>query len=277
MQIIRPKIESLREPIGVDEQRPRFSWQLRAPSRMKAQSAYRILVYAGEKLMWDSGKVVSQASSQIEYMGDALKPRTRYRWNVRVWDERGIDIGVSRDAFFETGLMGRWRARWVSCPKIYESGKPLGVATFVKSFTVRDDVESARLYVSALGAYSFELNGMRAHDTRLAPGPTSAHKRVRYQAYDATPFLKKGENEIRAAVSGGWYTGEYADSLCAEKCGKYRALIAQLHIRYKDGEEETVLTDSHWKVECEGKYRMADLVMGVHYDATAEAETPVNV
>ena len=78
MQIIRPKIESLREPIGVDEQRPRFSWQLRAPSRMKAQSAYRILVYAGEKLMWDSGKVVSQASSQIEYMGDALKPRTRY-------------------------------------------------------------------------------------------------------------------------------------------------------------------------------------------------------
>ena len=91
MQIVRPRLEALREPMGVDEPRPRFSWQLRSQERSAAQSAYRIEVHAGDTLVWDSGKVVSRQNSQVEYAGAPLKPRTHYWWRVRVWDERGLD------------------------------------------------------------------------------------------------------------------------------------------------------------------------------------------
>ena len=69
MQIVRPRLEALREPMGVDEPRPRFSWQLRSQERSAAQSAYRIEVHAGDTLVWDSGKVVSRQNSQVEYAG----------------------------------------------------------------------------------------------------------------------------------------------------------------------------------------------------------------
>lgn len=276
MQIVRPRLEALREPMGVDEPRPRFSWQLRSQERSAAQSAYRIEVHAGDTLVWDSGKVVSRQNSQVEYAGAPLKPRTHYWWRVRVWDERGLDAGASRIAHFETGLMGKWRARWIAHPKQYEPGKPLGVVRFSRAFEVKEPVESARLYVSALGVYAVSLNGARAHDARLCPGPTSTKRRVHYQAFDVTKFLREGNNEICADVAGGWYTGAYAHALCAEKCGPRQALIAQLYIRYTSGEEDAILTDSHWQADASGPYRMADLAMGVWYDSTIAPKNPVN-
>ena len=276
MQIVRPRLEALREPMGVDEPRPRFSWQLRSQERSAAQSAYRIEVHAGDTLVWDSGKVVSRQNSQVEYAGAPLKPRTHYWWRVRVWDERGLDAGASRIAHFETGLMGKWRACWIAHPKQYEPGKPLGVVRFSRAFEVKEPVESARLYVSALGVYAVSLNGARAHDARLCPGPTSTKRRVHYQAFDVTKFLREGNNEICADVAGGWYTGAYAHALCAEKCGPRQALIAQLYIRYTSGEEDAILTDSHWQADASGPYRMADLAMGVWYDSTIAPKNPVN-
>ena len=61
------------QPMGIDVAKPRLSWMLESAQRGAKQSAYQILVAsAPEKLakgqgdLWDSGKVASDRSTQID-------------------------------------------------------------------------------------------------------------------------------------------------------------------------------------------------------------------
>ncbi len=73
-----------------------------------------------------------------------------------------------------------------------------------KDFTLANAIKSARLTITALGAYQAFLNGKPiAPQTLLNPGWTDFHKRVLYQTYDVTAMLSNGDNTI-AAVLGGW-------------------------------------------------------------------------
>src|SRR6187549_1357032 len=70
------RCEYLVDPLGVESPRPRLSWELTDHSRGAAQGAYRILVASSRSNLdadrgdvWDSGKVDSDATSQIEYAG----------------------------------------------------------------------------------------------------------------------------------------------------------------------------------------------------------------
>ena len=110
--------ESRVNPLGLDEPQPRFSWQMTS-SESAVQSAYRIQVFqeAGETPIWDSGRVNERSSILVPYDGPALRPRTRYRWRVRVWDQKGRDSGYSEQAFWETGLMRcGFLADWITNP-----------------------------------------------------------------------------------------------------------------------------------------------------------------
>src|SRR5258708_12159640 len=93
--------------------------------RGAGQSAYEIRVAMGEdaprgaqSLVWDSGKIDSRQSIFVSYGGPGLQSRTRYFWQIRVWDERGLDLGWSRGADWEMGLLSPadWRAPLVSPP-----------------------------------------------------------------------------------------------------------------------------------------------------------------
>ena len=77
--------EYLTNPIGIDEPFPRFSWKLESDRKNVLQTAYEIKVEG----MWESGKTESRESVNIVYSGAPLKPFTRYRWAVRVWDNQG--------------------------------------------------------------------------------------------------------------------------------------------------------------------------------------------
>src|SRR5882757_3999318 len=62
-----------------------------------------------------------------------------------------------------------------------------------KDFALGSGIRSARLTVTALGAYEAWLNGKRvAPQTLLAPGFTDFRKRALYQTYDVTPMLSSG-------------------------------------------------------------------------------------
>lgn len=116
------KVEYTKMPLGIDVEKPRFSWQMKvrqAAARGYAQTAYRITV-ADElgRTVWDSGKTDSGISLNVEYAGLALQPATRYLWNLTVWDQKGKQ--ASGASWFETGLMLRedigheWSgARWI--------------------------------------------------------------------------------------------------------------------------------------------------------------------
>lgn len=67
-------------PLGIDVLRPRLSWVLEHSERGHTQSAYQILVASSrENLLndrgdiWDSGKVDSDRSVNVEYEGKPLE------------------------------------------------------------------------------------------------------------------------------------------------------------------------------------------------------------
>src|ERR1043165_8432520 len=79
-------------PLGVHDANPRLSWRLATGDRRGArQTAYRIIVSStrhGSGNLWDSGRVRSDATTQIVYHGKSLASRQRAWWRVEVWDEK---------------------------------------------------------------------------------------------------------------------------------------------------------------------------------------------
>ena len=94
-------------PLGIDVQKPRFSWQMLAPKgeRGCVQTAFRIQVKDDKgALVWDSGKRKSASSLNIAYGGSPLKPATYYEWTLSVWNNKEGGAYEKRSSF-ETGLM----------------------------------------------------------------------------------------------------------------------------------------------------------------------------
>ncbi len=82
-------------PVSLDVSRPRFSWVLIHEERGRKQSAYQILAASSiENIvrdisdMWDSGKVCSNQSVNVEYSGKTLESGKIYYWKVRWWDDK---------------------------------------------------------------------------------------------------------------------------------------------------------------------------------------------
>src|SRR5690349_16778413 len=73
------RCEYLSDPIGIEERAPRLSWEMVSPRRATSQSAYQVLVAASEAELrrghgeiWDSGRVATDQSNQVEYAGKPL-------------------------------------------------------------------------------------------------------------------------------------------------------------------------------------------------------------
>ena len=84
------RCEYRRNPVGIDVERPRLSWVLDTGT----QKAYQVEV-AG---VWESGKIVSDQSVNVEYGGPALKSGKAYEWKARVWDTSGNVSAWSKPA-----------------------------------------------------------------------------------------------------------------------------------------------------------------------------------
>ena len=77
--IERLQVEYLTNPIGIDTEQPRFSWQTVSNQRGVFQQAYQITVAEDENfahVVWNSGRVGSDESVHIRYNGTALTPCT---------------------------------------------------------------------------------------------------------------------------------------------------------------------------------------------------------
>lgn len=138
-----------------------------------------------------------------------------------------------------------------------------------RGFEVTKDVRRARLYVTALGVYEMSLNGQRVGDECLAPGWTDYAKRVRYQTFDVTSAIARGENVLGAMLGEGWFCGHAGLFNAHKYYGERPALLAQLQIEYADGTSETIVSDERWKSHA-GPLLMADLLKGETFDARRE-------
>jgi alpha-L-rhamnosidase len=115
MRAIGLRCEHREDVPCVDHPAPRFSWALEGGER---QIAYRIRV--GD--LWDSGRVQSAQSVDVEYAGPPLPPGSELEWTVEIWDGEGSEVGGP--ARFRTGL-GAWVAEWIARDAVHDPGVPV--------------------------------------------------------------------------------------------------------------------------------------------------------
>jgi alpha-L-rhamnosidase len=272
------RVEYLTNPLGIDAAPPRLSWRLASTQRNTVQAAYQLQVATSERalargtpLLWDSGKVLSDASVLVEYAGPQVASRTRYYWRVRVWDANGRASPWSPVAYWETGLLqpGDWTADWIGPAPSPSDSRPAPSPLLRRAFQVHGPVRAARLYVTSHGLYEVYLNGQRVGDQLFTPGWTSYHRRLQYQTYDVTPLLTPGENAIGAMLGDGWYRGHIGFSGQRAFYGKRLALRAQLEITYQNGQTERVVSRNDWRINT-GPVLSSDIYGGETYDAGRE-------
>jgi alpha-L-rhamnosidase len=293
LQVGELRTEWLARPLAVETPAPRLGWKLASKENGQRQTAYRILVAASAAALaqnrgdlWDTGRVPSSETVQINYAGRPLASRQQCFWKVQVWDAQNQASAWSAPAEWGMGLLKAedWKAEWISHP----DGTPLHTSreklhlpparAYRGTFQAAKPVRRAVLYGTALGIFDPYVNGTRAAETMFAPGWSDYGQRAYYRAWDVTALVKAGRNQLGAIVADGWYAGYVGYGLLVgygpartgrSFYGKTPALRLQLELEFADGARQTVGTGADWQ-QAEAPSREADLLMGETYDARME-------
>ena len=139
-----------------------------------------------------------------------------------------------------------------------------------RSFAIHQPIVSARLYATALGVYSMWVNGHPVSDAMLAPGWTDDRERIVYQTYDLTRQLTQGNNVLAAEIAPGWYSTPLQWFQQPNVYGlTLPSLAALLHLRFADGSDQWIATDSAWKA-AQSPILKAEIYDGETRDARLE-------
>lgn len=269
MKIVNLRVENRVEPLGIDEYKPTFSWNVETKESNWIQSSYRILVGRSKEEMekgkeWDSDFVESREMVNLPYDGRKLKPQTKYFWKVQVVSREGQEA-ESEISSFETGMLGEkelWQGKWIG-----ETEDGIH-HLYRKTFVADKEISRARVYLCGLGHFELYANGQKVEDYVLEPGWTTYAKSCLYVTYDMTDYLKKGENGLGIMLGNGMYnvvkaSGRYA--YFPRSYGKSKVLM-QLNITYTDGTMKSIYTDESWKMG-EGPIRYSCIYGGEEFDA----------
>ena len=136
------RVQTFRNPSGIDVAEPRFTWELQSEERGVMQTSYHLVVTTdveGSGVIYDSGVVTSDQSVNVAAKGISLQPAMRYYWHVSVTDNKGENATSTETAFFETGLMNSgWSgAMWLKASDL----QPGEVANEIADYVVEGKVQ----------------------------------------------------------------------------------------------------------------------------------------
>ncbi|MFI7067452.1 family 78 glycoside hydrolase catalytic domain [Kribbella sp. NPDC050124] len=240
----RLRIDSGGDQFTVSGPSPRLSW--RVPREFAGQLAYEVeATVDGIPL-----PRVTRASTEhlfVPWPWASLQSCQRVTWRVRVRGGQEWSDWSDQDEF-EAGLFDAdWAARWIRPVEGTDQGYGNRPAySLSASFELSAEVESARLYATALGVYEAFLNGRRAGTAELTPGSTSYDRTLYAQAMDVTDSLGQGTNELVILLSDGWYRGKTGGFRQPSGWGTATAARLELHIWHRDGSRSVVRSDEKW-------------------------------
>ena len=271
-----PRCERLTDPLGIDMPQPVLGWTVESGQRGDVQTAYQVLVASTPALLaadngdlWDSGKVVSDASAQVEYAGKPLPSRARCYWKARVWDRAGKQSAWSPPASWTMGMLDEkdWQGSWIGARPGTPSGKRVPLRDGDRGQTgpidpadapavlLRREVNLPKRPVRAtatfcgLGYGELYMNGQRVGDRRLDPAFTDYMRRVLYSTYDVTVLVRSGTNALGVMLGNGFYNTQTPDLFQMEKA-PWRTpprMRLNLVVEFADGSTSTIVSDSQWK------------------------------
>jgi alpha-L-rhamnosidase len=244
--------EDMTNPLGIDSSQPLLGWVITSAARGVSQSKYEIRVaqnennlVSGQNLLWESRVVNSGQSFDVPYGGPALTSRTRYYWQVRVWDNYGSASDWSKPAWFETAFLspGQFQGDWIGDPDPlslnganwiwYPEGNPASsapVATryFLRQITIpaNETLARANFLITADDQWVVYVNGQ---DVGSSSGQANAWTQA--QELDITRELHAGVNTIAVAATNAGGPGSW---------------IGTIGLEYADGTTSHLVTDGSW-------------------------------
>lgn len=262
------------EPIGIPADPPRLSWSIGSDIELDPAAGFDVSVFSDAETS-DGEPIWSHHASHpwAIYAGPPLASRTRRRWRVEAVTTAGDRL--SAESTFEIGLCSPddWRARWISAPELTYRRESWDPSPYLrKELEVGDggQLESARVYASALGLYRLWLNGVELTDEALLrPGWTDYRNRVYHQTFDCGSALRPGTNVLTAVLANGWFSGWIGLQREPKFYGDRPALLAQLELTDSEGERLVLGSDDDWQASY-GGVLASDLLRGEVQDLRQE-------
>jgi alpha-L-rhamnosidase len=242
-------------PLGIDESQPRLMWQVQADERNQGQTAYQILVASSKELLrnnqgdlWNSGRVSSDETVNIAYLGTPLSSGRECFWKVKVWDKNGGESAWSTPASWIMGLLepGDWQGKWIGLDQgaktndfngaqwiWYPEGDPAVSAPVATRYFRRvfempanQEVSAATIEITADDKFHLFVNGRDA-------GAGDGWGNPQQIAIGA--LLKPGTNVLAVEASNVGNNPNPA------------GLVAKLTVKFVQGAPVTFITDGRWK------------------------------
>ena len=276
--------EGFKNPLGFYDATPTFSWKLPLSENIKSQSAYQIVAASKPELLpknpdlWDSKKQNSSQSTWVKYDGKPLQSRQKVYWQVKYWNQEKQESGWSTINHFELGLLNNsdWKAKWVGLNTAKDSIRGRGKVLIHKpqylrkTFELKNNVASARLYITAKGVFDVSINGKNVSNDAMSPGFTTYDKRIETLTYNITDLLNNGKNTIGAELASGWYSGRLLWGTTPWDNTVSPKILCQLEVIMKDGSTTTITSDETWKGSVNGPIQFSEIYDGEVYDANLE-------
>ena len=242
------RCENLKNPLGIDNTTPRFSWKINSNINGTEQTAFQLMVASNpsalesdEADLWNSGKIKSSSSVLVPYQGTALEPGSIAYWKVKIWDESGKASRWSPVSEFSIGLLDEehWNASYIGL--VSEAGDK-DYPQLKKSFHLDKTGGRTLLYVNSLGYHEVYINGQKVGDGVLSPAVSQFDKRSLVITYDISSLVKEGQNDIMFWLASGWYSSGFPG------VSFNGALVkAQLEHISDNIREVLLVTDSTWE------------------------------
>jgi alpha-L-rhamnosidase len=271
------RCEYLANPLGIDILKPRLSWFSTSNQRNQKQTAYRILAASSLKKLstdegdlWDTKKVLSDESINIVYSGKKLNSGDVCYWKVKLWDANDNESDWSEPASWSMGLLDKtdWKGFWIGLDSLIGNDKQFSLsARYVrKEFDAAKKIKRATAYICGVGLFELYINGNKIGDQVLAPALSEYPKRSYYMTFDVTKEIEAGKNAVGVILGAG----RYFSPIKWDQHYGFPKMIFQLNIEFSDGNKESIVSDSTWKITADGPIIFNNEFQGEHYDATKE-------
>ncbi len=241
------QVEKKSAPVGIDVDKPRFSWVISSSERGVMQESYRLRITSttGEDWSYDSGVVESPESANVEYIGAELPAATQFEWTVDIVSTAG---SARAGSTFSTGLYGPsdWAgSTWIGNDRAQESGAievdlsgtnwispsytggNTASGYFRKGFTLDSSktIAGAEFVMSGDKGFSAFLNGVQ-----IASAAADDDLWKRAQRVVAHPLPSNNLLAVRFDNTAK----------------PYGAIVGKLVVLYTDGTTDEVITDGSW-------------------------------